>query len=136
MKHKSGLLLCVLQSLLLLWAFGGYATVSTPSVFGDHMVLQQQKALPVWGKAEPGETVTVSLNGKSDSATACPEGRWLVHLPKLPAGGPYELKIAGKDNTLIFTDVLLGEVWIGSGQSNMNFSVNRSANAEKEIAEA
>lgn len=117
-------------------AFGSYATVSTPSIFGDHMVLQQGKSLPVWGKADPGESVTVTLNDKTKSATACSEGRWMVKLPRMDAGGPYELKIAGKDNSLVFSDVLVGEVWLGSGQSNMQWSVNLSANAAEEMANA
>lgn len=136
MKHKSYLVLFVLQSMVLFITFGSYATVSTPSIFGDHMVLQQGKSLPVWGKADPGETVTVTLNNKTKSTEACPKGRWMVKLPRMKAGGPYELTIAGKDNNLTFTDVLVGEVWIGSGQSNMQMTVGNSANKEQEIANA
>lgn len=126
----------VLLVLSVVYVAGAPATVTTPSIFGDHMVLQQGKSLPVWGKADPGETVVVTLGKRSQSATACAEGRWMVELPKMKAGGPYELKIEGKDNALVFKDVLVGEVWLGSGQSNMQWPVNRSANAEQEIAAA
>lgn len=100
------------------------------------MVLQQKKTIPVWGKADPGESVTVTLGDVSRKATACGEGRWRVDLPKMKAGGPYELKIKGAGNSLLFSDVLVGEVWIGSGQSNMQWTVADSNNAEREIANA
>ncbi len=136
MKHKSRLTLFVLSSMVLCIAFGSYATVSMPGIFGDHMVLQQQKFLPVWGKADAGEEVRVTLGRSSKSVTADDSGSWMVKLPKMKAGGPYELKIEGKDNPLVFADVLIGEVWLGSGQSNMNWSVKLSANSETEIANA
>jgi sialate O-acetylesterase len=130
---------CCLFSLTMLFALlftSAYGAVSTPSIFGDHMVLQQKKTIPVWGKADPGESVTVTLGDVSRKATACGEGRWRVDLPKMKAGGPYELKIKGAGNSLLFSDVLVGEVWIGSGQSNMQWTVADSNNAEREIANA
>jgi len=136
MKHNSVITLSFIVYMTFSMSPGSFATVSTPSIFGDHMVLQQDKSLPVWGKADPGEIVTVTLNDITKSATACSEGRWMVKLPRMNSGGPYDLKIAGKDNSLLFSDVLLGEVWLGSGQSNMQWSVNLSANAEAEMASA
>ncbi len=125
-----------LFALALSVTFSVSATVSTPSIFGDHMVLQQGKALPIWGKAAPGEQVQVTLDNATRSATACSEGQWMVKLPRRKAGGPYELKIQGAENTLLFSDVLVGEVWLGSGQSNMQWPVNQSANPTEEIANA
>ena len=118
-----------------LFALAGMASaaVSTSSIFGDHMVLQQGKTVPVWGKAAPGEDVTVSFAGQQARAKACSAGRWKVELKPLKAGVTGELTIAGKDNTLKFADVLVGEVWIGSGQSNMQWDVQNSNNAEAEI---
>lgn len=136
MKTKRLLTTLFTFTVLFSLALSASATVSTPSIFGDHMVLQQGKSLPVWGKADPGETVTVTLNDKTKSATACSEGRWTVKLPRMDAGGPYELTIEGKDNSLVFSDVLVGEVWLGSGQSNMQWTVANSANAAEEMANA
>jgi|LSQX01.2.fsa_nt_gb sialate O-acetylesterase len=129
----------VLLTLTMVAAFlftDAFAAVSTPSIFGDHMVLQQKKTLPVWGKADPGEQVTVTLGTNSRKTQACAEGNWRVDLPKMKAGGPYELKIQGAGNSLLFSDVLIGEVWLGSGQSNMQWAVKDSNNAEREIANA
>ncbi len=101
------------------------ADVSTPAIFGDHMVLQRDLANPVWGWADPGEKVSVSMNGQKHSATADRNGDWKVKLKPLPAGGPHTLIIKGK-NTLSYADVLVGEVWICSGQSNMAWALKQS----------
>jgi sialate O-acetylesterase len=93
------------------------AAVAVASPFTDHAVLQQGVDIPVWGTAADGEQVTVSIAERKVSTTA-KAGRWSVRLEPLPAGGPYQLTIAGT-NTLVLNDVLIGEVWICSGQSNM-----------------
>lgn len=112
------------------------ANVKMPAIFGDHMVLQRDQKLPVWGWASPGEKVSVQLDTQSAvSATADAKGDWKVELPTQKAGGPHTLTIKGK-NTVAFKDVLIGEVWLCSGQSNMEFVVAGSENAQKEIAEA
>lgn len=134
MKRSLTVLFSLLMALAM--AFNASAAVDVPSIFGDHMVLQQGKSLPVWGKADPNEKVCVTLGKSKKSATACDRGYWKVKMPRMKAGGPYELKIQGKDNALVFSDVLVGEVWIGSGQSNMQWDVASSANAEEEIANA
>ncbi len=102
------------------------AQVKPAALFSDHMVLQRDMPVPVWGTATPGETVTVTLNGQSQSTTAAPDGHWMLRLHKLAAGGPYEMRIAGK-NTIVLHDVLVGEVWLASGQSNMAFTVSHKA---------
>ena len=108
----------VLLSCLLLAAPAVQAEVMLNSLFSDHMVLQQQANVPVWGRARPGETVTVSFKKQIVKTTADAVGKWLVKLAKEPAGGPYSLRVAG-DNTLLISDVQVGEVWLCSGQSNM-----------------
>ena len=112
------------------------ADVAVSKVFGDHMVLQQGSPIRVWGTADPGEGVTVSLAGKSAKTKAAKEGTWRVDLPALSADGKaHTMTVKGK-NTIELKDVLLGEVWICSGQSNMEWSVSRSANPKEEIAAA
>src|SRR5687767_12873126 len=105
-----------------------------PAVFSDNMVLQRNLANPVWGWADPNETITVAIGNQKKQATADANGKWMVKLDKLDAGGPHELVVTGK-KTLSFKNVLVGEVWICSGQSNMEWSLDRSkggAEAAKE----
>ncbi len=109
--------------------------IHLPSFFGDHMVLQQEKPIAIWGQAHPGGEVTVTLQEQSRSAHVDKLGQWNVTLPPRSAGGPYELRIAGKD-TVIIRDVLIGEVWLCSGQSNMEMAVQSSAHAREEMAGA
>jgi len=111
------------------------ANVKLPHVFGSHMVLQQQKPLPIWGWALPGEKVTVLLAHHKVSAQANARGEWLVMLPEMKAGGPYILTVQGK-NTITLKDILIGEVWLGSGQSNMQWNVTKAQNPDQEIAAA
>lgn len=111
------------------------AELKLPSVFSDHMVLQRDKPLPVWGWDDPGTQVTVTLDGQSARAKADAQGRWQVTLPAHAAGGPFTLTVKGSGKKS-FQDVLVGEVWICSGQSNMEWPVSRALNAQQEIASA
>ncbi len=113
-----------------------FADVKLPSVIGDNMVLQQGKPLPIWGWANAGEKVTVKL-GKSRSAktTADDNGKWMVKLKSMKAGGPYTLTVSG-NNTIELKNILIGEVWVCSGQSNMQWTVGNSNNSKMEIAAA
>lgn len=112
------------------------ADVKPASVFTDNMVLQRGKPVAVWGTADAGEEVTVSFAGQTKKATADKEGAWKVALDKLEASSEGRvLTIKGK-NEVSLKDVLVGEVWICSGQSNMQWTVKLSLNPEKEIAEA
>jgi sialate O-acetylesterase len=126
-------------SLLLMLAFTsvGFADVKLPAVIGDNMVLQQGVEVPIWGWAEPGEKVIIGLGIYSQvwGAEADKEGKWMVKIGPFNTGGPYELTAKGK-NTITIKNVMVGEVWVCSGQSNMQWSVKRSANAEQEIAAA
>jgi sialate O-acetylesterase len=102
------------------------AKVTLPQIFQDGMVLQRGKTIPVWGKTNAGETVTVSLNKKKATATADSKGRWRVDLPAMKAGGPYILEVKGeKSEAISLTDVWVGDVWLCSGQSNMETTLER-----------
>ena len=112
------------------------ADVSLNNMFGDHMVLQQGIKNRVWGKADPGEAVTVTLGGQSHATTAAADGTWHVFLdPIQEYGGPHTLKVKGK-NEVAFNDVLIGEVWVCAGQSNMQWSVNQCKDPDIEKAAA
>jgi len=123
-------------AVLLLLATGAGADVRLPAIFGDHMVLQQQEPVRLWGWADPGEQVDVALAGRHGSTTADAEGRWRLELPALEAGGDALTLVVEGHNRIELTDIVVGEVWIGSGQSNMQWSVTASDNAEAEIAAA
>lgn len=125
----------VLRLLLpvLFTAVAGEAEVRLSPLFGDHMVLQREAPVPVWGRAESGEEVTVSIAGQSRTVRAGTDGRWRADLDPMPAGGPHELEIQGA-NRILLKNILIGEVWICSGQSNMQWPVKLSANPEREIA--
>ncbi|HWD92635.1 MAG TPA: sialate O-acetylesterase [Verrucomicrobiae bacterium] len=111
------------------------AEVRLPHVFGDHMVLQRDKPLIIWGWAAPNETVTVKISSATQSTQANASGEWKIVLPAMPAGGPYSLTVSGA-NTLNYSDVMIGEVWLCSGQSNMELGVGLANNAKEEIANA
>lgn len=111
------------------------ADVKLPALFGSHMVLQQGQKDRVWGWAEPGEEVKVSIAGQSKSAKADGDGKWSVTLDPMPVGGPHTMTVAGK-NTLTLEDVLVGEVWICSGQSNMQWDVAAANDPDLEIRTA
>ena len=111
------------------------ADVKLPNIFGNHMVLQQGQKNKVWGLAEAGEAVTVTIDKQSHQATAGANGQWHVMLDPLAVGGPYAMSVKGK-NEIKFDDILVGEVWICSGQSNMQWSVNSSTDPDLERAAA
>jgi sialate O-acetylesterase len=114
------------------------ADVAPSPVFTDHAVLQRDKPIRIWGTSDPGELVRISLStdtGTRTAARANADGRWIAELPPQPAGGPYTLTIQGK-NRVQFKDVLVGEVWVCSGQSNMEFHLRQSFEPQKDIAAA
>ncbi|NQT53315.1 hypothetical protein HQ576_14755, partial [bacterium] len=125
----------VVFALVALVAVPALADVKLPAILGSNMVVQQGRELPIWGWAEPGEDVAVTLGDAKATAKAGADGKWLIRLPAQKAGGPVDIVVAGK-NTLTLTNVLVGEVWACSGQSNMAMTVSRSANAQKEAAAA
>ena len=104
------------------------AKITLPQLFQSGMVLQRGKPVPVWGKANAGEQVTVSWQKKQYAATADANGRWRVDLPKMKAGGPYTLEVKGEgvdEEKLVFEDVMVGDVWLLSGQSNIDVTIER-----------
>lgn len=111
------------------------ADPAMPALFSDHMVLQQGREICVWGTADPGERIVVTLAGRSADTVANAKGAWDVRLPAVPAGGPFQLLIQGKKELKI-RDVMIGEVWIASGQSNMAFALSGAEGAETEIPQA
>ena len=104
---------------------GAAADVNVDAPVGDHMIVQRDRPLRIAGTAAPAEAVTATVAAAKAATKADANGRWSVTLPALPAGGPYTVKIRGA-NTLTFTDVWAGEVWVASGQSNMEFPLQRS----------
>jgi len=104
---------------------GASASVRLPNVFSDHAVLQRDVAVPVWGTADPGEKVQVQVAGQTKTAVAGQDGRWRARLDPLPPGGPHEMCVSGK-NILRRRDLLVGDVWIAAGQSNMGTTMNGS----------
>ncbi|HRO44290.1 sialate O-acetylesterase [Agriterribacter sp.] len=131
----------ILSFLCLLCINQAIADVRLPKIFDSHMVLQRNKPIPVWGWADAGEKVTVELSGSGitkqiKTIKAGKDGKWILRLNAAEAGGPYQLVVKGKKNVLTLDDVLIGEVWICSGQSNMQWTVKASDNAKEEIAAA
>jgi sialate O-acetylesterase len=132
MAATMALILCAL------FAHPTFAQSPLPFVsplFTDHMVLQRDIPDHVWGWTEPGQTITVQFENKSTTAVAAPDGSWEATIGPFKAGGPYTLTVSGPQ-TATFQDVLVGDVWVCSGQSNMEFGVGRLANSEDEIANA
>lgn len=112
------------------------AEVRLPAIFGNHMVLQRNQPLPVWGRAAPGERITVTLANQTQRTTADSAGKCLVRFAPRPASSqPLTLTVAAS-NTIILTDILIGEVWLCSGQSNMHWPLRKAANGEAEAASA
>jgi len=109
--------------------------VKPNNLFTDHGVLQRNCPIPIWGTADPGEEVTVAFRQEKTTVKAGPDGKWMVKLPPQEAGGPNDLVISGK-NKLVLRDVLVGEVWICSGQSNMEWRLSVTFNADWQIPAA
>jgi sialate O-acetylesterase len=135
----SGSIVSLILSLALLLASAGatLADVKLPAVIGDNMVLQQGQKIAIWGWADPGEEVMVSVSWLTMQwgVTADKDGKWTFKMNPPKVGGPYEMTLRGK-NTITIENILVGEVWVCSGQSNMQWPVRQAANAEQEIAAA
>jgi len=133
--NRTLLLVFLLAPSSLLAAGSASAEVKLAAIFSDHAVLQRGHALPVWGTAAPGEAIEVKFAGQTVQATADPSGQWRVELKSLPAGGPFEMVVTGP-NQIVVHDILVGEVWLASGQSNMAFPLSGVVHAADEIASA
>ena len=111
------------------------ADVSVADIFSDHMVMQRNLNVKVWGNADPGEKLYVNFNGQKLRTKADKNGKWSIILKPMKAGGPFNMTIRGK-NEIVLKDILIGDVWVCSGQSNMGMKVIETTNAQKEISEA
>ena len=133
-KSIRGALLPSLLSLIFLFAPGvASGEVSMPAIFSDHMVLAWDADVPVWGKAASGEKVTVQIATITSKTTAASDGRWIVRLDLRDLGhGPYEMHVDG-ENKIVISDVVIGAVWLASGQSNMEHKLKATLGAEQEI---
>jgi sialate O-acetylesterase len=113
-----------------------HAEIKLPAIFGNNMVLQQKIACPVWGTTDAGENVSVAIAGQTKTAKADADGKWAVKLDPLEVGEPLKMTITDSKNAIVFDNSLVGEVWIGSGQSNMQWNVNNSHNGGNEAKTA
>lgn len=135
-KLKSGtkilLNIAILITFIILTLNKTLANVTLPRIFSDNMVLQRETNIRIWGWADPNQRVRVNIADQTTVARANRNGEWHVILEPLKPGGPFTLTVRGK-NTITFSNVLVGDVWLGSGQSNMEWPVNLSANPDQEI---
>lgn len=134
--------LCVAASVS--WAQPAAAQVTLPKILTSHMVVQRGLPVHVWGMATPGEGVEVTFRGESRGVTTGPLGRWSVYLKPGDAGGPFEMTVKGTpplgaaaaEPAITLTDVLVGDVWVASGQSNMEFAMRQAATAAEDLPKA
>ena len=133
-EFKNGLLKSFFLLTLLYFPLNSSAqTLEVAQIFSDHMVLQRDVPVPVWGESAADENVSVFFNGEEFRTTTNQDGQWKVTLPQRPAGGPFEMSIVSNSGTIRYTDVMIGDVWLCSGQSNMEWVVANSNNSELEI---
>lgn len=132
-KQLTGLIL------FLLLTSSSQGQVSLPYVFSEHMILQRENPIPVWGWATPGADLTIIFADQKVTTTTNKDGKWRINLAKMETGGPYEMKIyegENQESSVVFRDVLIGDVWFASGQSNMEWQVQQADGADEEIPNA
>lgn len=112
------------------------ANIRMPAIFGDHMVLQEQSKLPIWGWGTPGEKIVVTFKGQKQTTVTAPDGTWRVNLDPVDFDNEAGVLTVAGNNTFVFKDVLVGDVWIASGQSNMEFGIQTDTRGKKAIANA
>ncbi|MED5472090.1 MAG: sialate O-acetylesterase, partial [Verrucomicrobiota bacterium] len=134
MKIKS--LLSLFSLIIVSLSHNGLADIKLPNVIGSGMVLQRDMAVPVWGWAEVGEEVTVSFAGQTKKTTAGDDGKWMIKLDSLKANAKGSTLTISGNNKINLDNVLVGEVWICSGQSNMEWAIRQSMNPKEEAAAA
>lgn len=113
-----------------------HAELRPNALFKSGAVLQRDQAIQLWGDSDSGKTVTAAMNGHSSTAMIDSEGKWRLELPAMSAGGPYSLELKTEEDNLTLKNILVGDIWLCSGQSNMGWPMSKSANAEEEIARA
>ncbi len=127
----------LLFTIIIFSNFSMSADIQLPAIIGNHMVLKQKGSVPLWGKEDAGTPISIytSWNKKTYSTISDLKGDWKINIKTPVAGGPYEVIIKGK-NTVTLTDVLIGEVWLSSGQSNMEFTLKRDKQAKTALEDA
>lgn len=136
-KTTSNLLWAFLPCVFLSLSFtSAQAQLSVAQLFSDNMVLQRQQPIRIWGQARPKASVRVSLNSMSEEVRATKQGKWQATLMAMPAGGPYQIDISSRKESISLKNILVGDVWLCSGQSNMEWPVALANNADTEIASA
>jgi sialate O-acetylesterase len=130
LNWRSLLLLALLPSSLL------SAQVTLPTILSDHMVIQRDLPVHVWGRATPGDEVSATFRGETKAAKTSVLGRWNVYLKPGTAGGPFELTVKGAAQSIVLHDILVGDVWVASGQSNMEFEMRKAATAAADLPHA
>lgn len=133
--HQQITCVAIVAVLSVLLTVNATAELRMPAVFGDHMVLQRNAPVPVWGWAEPGQAVRVSLGARTAEAVTQEDGKWVAKLRAMPAGGPFELAVSVDGESVTFDDVMVGEVWICSGQSNMDMRLMKLGEAAEAEAD-
>ncbi len=124
--------------IFLLWIIPFFATakITLPKIFCDHMVIQREVVVPVWGWADVEESIEIVFKEKAYQTIADDNGEWSIELPSMKAGGPFEMQLNGANGTQVIKDIWIGDVWLCSGQSNMEWLVINSNDAKAEIANA
>ncbi len=125
----------IIVSLTIFLSLHAFANIRLPKILGDNMVLQRNKPITIWGWADANEKISIQFNKQTKSTKADKAGKWIVVLSPEVAGGPFQLIVKGK-NTITLSNILIGEVWVCSGQSNMEWHLRNSNNAEEEIKNA
>ncbi|MEZ6192095.1 MAG: hypothetical protein R3C45_12525, partial [Phycisphaerales bacterium] len=137
LKSHTGAWLLVSVLILFVSTPHAYAELNLPTVLGDHMVFQRDAPVPVWGIADPGQAVTVRFADQVKKTIADNDGRWRVDLDPMSAdASPRVLQVESNGQTIERQDILVGEVWLCSGQSNMQMGLARAADGEAEVARA
>ena len=121
---------------LIIWCNTAHAQLEVPTIFSDHMVMQRNQSIKVWGWSKPGDNITCTLSSQSTKTKASADGMWSSQFKEFPAGGPHQLKIQTNEESITINDVYIGEVWLCSGQSNMAMKVGGVLEAEAEISKA
>lgn len=121
---------------LLFTFFVSAQTLETSAIFTDNMILQRDVQVPIWGWAASNEKIALTFNNKTYNGKAGKQGKWRILLPAMPAGGPYDVKIAGKNKTITLSNILFGDVWLASGQSNMEWPLASANNGKEAVANA
>jgi sialate O-acetylesterase len=133
---KKLILLLILISLNSFGQKDSNHTLRFARLFSNHIIFQRDKPIKIWGFSEPNELIEVFFDGRKSTVTATLEGKWMAELPSMPAGGPHDIRVKNKDKEKAISDVLIGEVWICSGQSNMEWRVKDADGATEETAKA